>query len=467
LSGGEFWYTNSEQAQTPYKGYSIARVNQVSADATPDDANIALGMFYINAIPTTILFDSGATHSFMSARYANTNEIPLQNMKTLMIVITPKGPIEANHMTHRLTLTIMGRELWATAIILEASSIDPILGMSWLRKAKASILCGRGTVKLTSPKGERFQVEIAVTTSSRRAMFFIAEEFVGDNICVVRDFPYVFPEELPGMPPEREVEFVIDLLPGTAPISKRPYRMSIEELQELKKQLTELQKAGYIRLSSSPWGAPVLFVQKKHGSQRMCVDYRSLNDVTIKNKYLLPRIDDLFDQMRGARVFSKIDLGSGYHQMKIRPSDIPKTTFSTRYGLYEFTVMSFGLTNAPAYFMNLMNKGFKEYLDKFVVVFIDNILIYSKNDSEHEEHLRMVLKKLWDNQLYAKFTKCDFWLDEVHFLGHIISKGGIVVDLAKVTAINDWKIPSTVSEIRSFLGLAGNSLKGSPRLLSI
>jgi hypothetical protein len=216
-------------------------------------------------------------------------------MKTPMIVITPKGPVEANHMTHRLTLTIMGREFWATDIILEASSIDLILGMSWLRKAKASIQCGRGTVELTSPKGERFQVEIAVTTSSRRVMFFLAEEFVGDNIHVVRDFPDVFPEELPGMPSEREVEFVIDLLPGTAPISKRPYRMSVEVLQELKKQLSKLQEAGYIRLSSSPWGALVLFVKKKDGSQWMCVDYRSLNDVNIKNKHPLPCIDELFD----------------------------------------------------------------------------------------------------------------------------------------------------------------------------
>jgi hypothetical protein len=217
-------------------------------------------------------------------------------------------------------------------------------------------------------------------------MFFIPEEFVGDNIRMVRDFPDVFPEELPGIPPDREVEFVIDLLPGTAPISKRPYRMSVEELKELKKQLTELQEVGYICPSSSPWGAPVLFVQKKDGSQRMCVDYRSLNGVTVKNKYRLPNIDDLFDQMSGARVFSKIDLRSGYHQMKIRPSDIPKTDFSTRYGLYEFTVMSFGLTDAPAYFMDLMNKVFMEYLDRFVVVFIDDILIYSKSDIDHEEH---------------------------------------------------------------------------------
>jgi hypothetical protein len=189
-------------------------------------------------------------------------------------------------------------------------------------------------------------------------MFFIAEEFVGNNIRVVRDFLDVFPEELPGMPPDREVEFVIDLLPGTAPISKRPYRMYVEELKELKKRLTELQEAGYIRPSSSPWGASVLFVQKKDGSQRMCVDYRSLNDVTMKYKYPLSHVEDLFDQMRGARVLSKIDVRSGYHQMRIRPSDIPKTAFPTRYGLYEFTVMSFGLTNSPTYFMNLMNKMF-------------------------------------------------------------------------------------------------------------
>jgi hypothetical protein len=184
--------------QAPGKGYSIARVNQVSDDATPNGADIALGMFYINTIPTTILFGSGATHSFMSARYANTNEISQQNMRKPMKVITPKGPVEANHMTHRLTLTIMRREFWATAIVLEESSIDLILGMSWLRKAKAIILCGRGTVELTSPKGERFQVEIAVTTSSKHVMFFISEEFVGNNICVVRDFLDVFQRSYQG-----------------------------------------------------------------------------------------------------------------------------------------------------------------------------------------------------------------------------------------------------------------------------
>jgi predicted aspartyl protease len=197
-------------------------------------------MFYINSIPATILFDSGATHSFISTRYVNTNELPLQTMQKPLIVITPKGPIEANYMTHRLTLTITGREFWSMPIVLEESSIDLILGMSWLRKLKAVIHCAKGTVGLTSPKGERFEVKITITPSTRPAIYLVDGKFVGRNIYVVRDFPDVFPEELPGMTPDREVEFVIDLLPGTAPISKRSYRMSVEELKELKKQLTEL-----------------------------------------------------------------------------------------------------------------------------------------------------------------------------------------------------------------------------------
>jgi hypothetical protein len=179
-----------------------------------------------------------------------------------------------------------------------------------------------------------------------------------ENINVVCEYPDVFLEELPGMPPDRDIEFSIELLPGTAPISKRHYRMDVKDLVELQKQIEELLEKGFIRPSSSPWGAPVLFVSKKDGSRRMCVDYRSLNEVTIKNKYPLPRIEDLFDQMKGAKIFSKIDLRSGYHQLKIRAEDVPKTAFTMRYGLYEFLVMSFGLTNAPAYFMNLMNKVF-------------------------------------------------------------------------------------------------------------
>jgi hypothetical protein len=220
-------------------------------------------------------------------------------------------------------------------------------------------------------------------------------------------------------------------------------------------QIVELQDKGFIRPSSSPWGGPVLFVEKKDKTQRMCVDYRSLNEVTIKNKYPLPRIEDVFDQMKGVGVFLKIDLRSGYHQLKIRESDISKIAFRTRYGLYEYTVMSFGLTNAPAYFMYLMNKVFIEYLDKFVVVFIHDILIFSKTEEEHEKHLRLVLEKLRSNQLYSKFSKCEFWLTEVAFLRYVISVGGVSVDPGKVRDVLNWMPPTNVLEIQSFLGLAG------------
>jgi hypothetical protein len=227
------------------------------------------------------------------------------------------------------------------------------------------------------------------------------------------------------------------------------------ELAELKKQLQELLDKGFIRPSTSPWGCPALFVKKKDESLRLCVDYRPLNAVTIKNKYSLPRIDVLFDQLVGVKVFSKIDLRSGYHQIKIRANDIPKTAFSTRYGLYEYLVMSFGLTNALAYFMYLINSVFMPELDKFVVVFIDDILVYSKNEAEHAEHLHIVLQRLRYHRLYAKLSKYDFWLKEIKFLGHTISQDGVSVDPEKVQEVMDWKPPTTVRQIRSFLGLAG------------
>ncbi|WVZ97225.1 hypothetical protein U9M48_042775 [Paspalum notatum var. saurae] len=237
--------------------------------------------------------------------------------------------------------------------------------------------------------------------------------------------------------PDRDVEFKIDLVPGTAP------------LQE------QLDK-GFIRPSSSPLGCPALFVEKKdQGGKSLCVDYRPLNAVTIKNKYPLPHIDILFDQLAGAKVFSKIDLRSGYYQIKIREEDIPKTAFSTRYGFYEYLVMSFGLTNAPAFFLYMMNSVFMNELHKFVVVFIDDILIYSKSEKEHEEHLKIVLTRFREHKLYAKFSKCAFWLKEVSFLGHILSEKGVAVDPSKVKDVLNWKQPETVTEIRSFLGLAG------------
>ncbi|GKE88227.1 putative reverse transcriptase domain-containing protein [Tanacetum coccineum] len=208
-------------------------------------------------------------------------------------------------------------------------------------------------------------------------------------------------------------------------------------MQELSTQLQELSDRGFIRPSSSPWGAPVLFVKKKDGYFRMCIDYRELNKFTVKNRYPLPRIDDLFDQLQGSRVYSKIDLRSGYHQLRVCEEDISKTAFRTRYGHYEFQVMPFGLTNAPAVFMDLMNRVCKPYLDRFVIVFINDILIYSKSIKEHEGHLKLILNLLKNEELYAKFSKCEFWLSKVQFLGHVIDSEGIHVDLAKIEAIKD------------------------------
>jgi hypothetical protein len=249
---------------------------------------------------------------------------------------------------------------------------------------------------------------------------------------VVNEFPDVFPEELPDMPLDRDIEFVIELKPGTTPIYKAPHRVVTPELAELKEHINELLEKGFIHPSSSPRGAPLIFVPKKDDTQRLCMDYHALNEVTVKNKYMLPRIDDLFNQLHGACVFSKIDLRSGYHQLKIQECDILKTAFVLRYGLYEYTVMSCGLTNAPAYFMYLMNKVFMAYLDKFVMLFIHDILVYSRSEGEHEDHLHLVLQKLQDHKLYAKLRKCEFWLKQVSFLGHIISKGGIYVYPSKV-----------------------------------
>ncbi|GJX08381.1 putative reverse transcriptase domain-containing protein [Tanacetum coccineum] len=250
-----------------------------------------------------------------------------------------------------------------------------------------------------------------------------------EDVPTVRDFPEVFPKDLPGLSPIRQVEFQIDLVLGAAPVARALHRLAPLEIEELSTQLQELSDKGFIRPSSSPWG--------------------------VLNRYLLPRIDDLFDQLQGSNVYSKINLRSGYHQLRVRDKDIPKTAFRARYGHYEFQVMPFGLTNAPTIFMDLMNRVCRLYLDKFVIVFIDDILIYSKTKEEHDAHFRLILELLKKEELYAKFSKCDFWLSKVQFLGDVIDSEGIHVDPAKIELIKDWESPKTPTEIHQFLGLAG------------
>lgn len=273
---------------------------------------------------------------------------------------------------------------------------------------------------------------------------------------LVHEYRDVFPEELPaGLPSKRILDHKIELLPGQPPPKRPTYRLSPKENDELKKQLQELTDQQHIQHSQSPFGAPVLFVKKKDGSMRMCVDYRALNKQTIKNSYPLPRIDELFDRLHGARVFSKIDLRSGYHQVRIAPEDVHKTAFCTRYGLHEFCVLSFGLTNAPATFMSLMQHVFAPYLDDFVIVFLDDILIYSKDIEEHIQHVRKALQLLRERKLYAKLSKCEFVRTRIGFLGHEISAEGIHMEKEKVKAIMEWPALTCVPELRAFLGLAG------------
>ncbi|KAK2395373.1 putative mitochondrial protein [Trifolium repens] len=402
----------------------------------------------------TALIDTGATHSFISLACAN---------RLSLNVLTPAKDLVVITACLHCLVVIQNRDFLVNLVCLPLLSLEIILGMDWLSYHYVILDCARKLVFFPEPGVRRYlsanRLSVVMCNGEPEivslASLGVTSEIRIEEIRVVQDFQDVFPSEIPAFPPCREVEFFIDLQPGTGPISESAYRMAPAELVELKSQIEDLLEKGFIRPSVSPWGAPVLLVKKKDGKSRLCVDYRKLNKVTVKNRYPLPRIDDLMDQLRGALVFSKIDLKSGYHQIRVRDEDVQKTAFRTRYGHYEFLVMPFGVTNAPAIFMAYMNRIFHSFLDKFVVVFIDDILVYSKSEEEHVEHLRLVLQVLRECKLYANPSKCDFWLEEVNFLGHVISKEGIAVDPAKIDAVLAWKQPQTVTDVRSFVGLAG------------
>ncbi|GJU40250.1 putative reverse transcriptase domain-containing protein, partial [Tanacetum coccineum] len=385
------------------------RAFMLGAEEARQDPNIVTGTFTLNNHFATTLFDSGAYYSFVSTTF-----IPLLGLEPsdlgfrYEIEIARGQLVEIDKVIKGCNLEIEGHVFEIDLIPFGHGSFDVIIGMDWLSNYKAEIIYHEKVVRIPLPDGK---------------------------IVVVRDFPEVFPDDLSRLPPIREIEFRIELIPGATSVAKSPYHLAPSELEELSGQLKELQDKGFIRPSSSPWGAPILFVKKKDGSFRMCIDYRELNRLTVKNRYPLPRVDDLFDQLQGSQFFSKIDLRTGYHQLRVHEDDIPKTAFRTRYGHFEFTVMPFGLTNAPAIFMDFMNRVCRPYLDKFVIVFIDDILIYSKTQEEHVEHLRLVLELLKKEKLYAKFSKCEFWLREVQFLGHVINGNGIHVDPSKIEAI--------------------------------
>ncbi|PWA68100.1 reverse transcriptase domain-containing protein [Artemisia annua] len=470
---GEVGHIRSQCPKRNGQNNARARAYIMGDGNAPD---VVTGTFLINHHNARILFDSGADKSFVSDTLAPLLDVTPSNLSTTYEIEMANGNlIGTSSVMKDCTLTLLEKPFSIDLMPIQLGSFDAIIGMDWLSAHHARIHCDEKAVHIPFEnetlivQGDKSKPRYGIISYLRMIkhvnegcqafMVHVTEsksiEKRLEDVPIVRDFPEVFPEDLHGLPPNRQVEFQIELVPGAAPVAKAPYRLAPSEMKELSEQLKELSDKGFIRPSSSPWGAPVLFVKKKDGSFRMCIDYRELNKLTIKNRYPLPRIDDLFDQLQGSSVYSKIDLRSGYHQLRVREEDIPKTAFRTRYGHYEFQVMPFGLTNAPAVFMDLMNRVCKPYLDKFVIVFIDDILIYSHNEEEHADHLRIILELLKKEELYAKFSKCDFWIRTVQFLGHIINSQGIHVDPAKIEAVKGWASPSNPTEIRQFLGLAG------------
>nr|GEX30541.1 putative reverse transcriptase domain-containing protein [Tanacetum cinerariifolium] len=325
-----------------------------------------------------------ADKSFDSMSLASMLNIPPVTLDTTYDIEMAEGNlVGTNTIIQGCTLIMLNQTFEIDLMLIKLGCFEVVVGIHWLSKYAARIICDEKVIHI-SIDGETLIIRAQVMEKK-------SDEKRPEDILVVREFPEVFPEDLPGLPLVRQVEFEIDLILGAVPVTRAPYRLSPSEMQELSNQLQELANRGFIRPSTSPWGAPVLFVKKKDESFRMCIDYREINKLTIKNRYLLPRINDLFNQLQGSSVYSKIDLRSGYHQLRIKDKDIPKTTFRIRYRHYAFQVMPFGLTNELAMFMDLMNRVCKPYLDKFMIVFIDDFLIYSCNKEEHEDHLRTIL----------------------------------------------------------------------------
>lgn len=446
-----------------------------------------------------VLIDGGAAGNFVSGSYLNQlSTVKLQHNESPRKVRVADGTQYSVELTLKDAYLKIGpyRERMDLEVIPLGETFDVILGKPWLVKHNPDINWRSNIVRFDF-KGQEMVLGppspsvVAVVQGSPSIELMSANEIERDirkkRICgaflalvkggeggddkqvnervteqrtskirsLLEEFSDVLSDELPpGLPPRREVDHEIRLESGAQPQLQRVYRMSPKELDELQRQLVNLTNQGFIRPSSSPYGAPVLFVRKKSGELRLCIDYRALNKVTVKNRYPLPRIDELLDRLRGATVFSKLDLKSGYHQIRVADADVEKTAFRTRYGQFEFLVMPFGLTNAPATFQSLMNRIYNKYMDKFVLVYLDDILVFSKDEKEHAKHLRLALEVLRKHKLYCALKKCEFYKTSIEFLGHVISGDGISVDSKKIAAIQGWPTPKNIKELRAFLGLA-------------
>jgi hypothetical protein len=459
------------------------------------------------------LVDSGSSGDFVSSDFVHRNHLFTETLSSQQQVKLADGSSVSTHVhvPHaRLRVDSFTDSLALTALPLHCQ-YDAILGMPWLRKHNPHINWQEGTISIQHGATQQIhtlrqagvtdgavrlnllskkQVQKQAKQGDIESCFLVYADYVDPSsgpspslslissvspspsssssppvpvsaldsaaAAMLREYRDVFPSELPaGLPPSRDIDHRIELVPGASPTSRPTFRMSPKELDELKKQLEDLTRSGFIQPSKSPFGAPVLFVKKKDGTMRMCIDYRALNAITVKNKYPLPRIEELFDRLQGASYFTKVDLRSGYYQIRVKDEDVPKTAFRTRYGHYEFRVLPMGLTNAPATFMHMMQNMLSDTLDESTIVFLDDILIYSKTLEEHQQHVRAVLELLRKNKLYAKESKCELFKTQVEFLGHSIDARGLHMVEDKVKAVLDWGVPKTVEHIRSFLGTVG------------
>jgi len=437
-----------------------------------------------------VMIDSGASANYISRESVRRLQLPTCKKQQVAVVTFANGqPYQCTRYCHVKLRLANGYSPLIQFNVVDMK-FDAILGKKWLARtfpqpvidfAKNTIRIGDVFIQgYTSPSHTQVLSAMQFKRSIRHDQAYLCvvrnkEVDSGSSVPKMVDNPAmqellsryqdVFPDDLPkDLPPSRNVDHHIEVLPGSTPPTRPTYQLSLTEMDELRRQLDDLLERGFIRPSKSPYGAPVLFVRKKEGDMRMCVDYRALNKQTIKNTYPLPRIDELLDRLNGATIFSKIDLRSGYHQIRVHEEDVPKTAFRTRYGLYEFLVMPFGLTNAPATFMTLMNDVFHEESDRCVIVYLDDILIFSPNEDQHLIDVERVLSKLREHRLFAKLPKCEFFKPTIGFLGHVVSCRGVSVDPSKVQAVVDWPPLASVNDIQSFLGLVNYYRRFIPNL---
>jgi hypothetical protein len=420
------------------------------------------------------LIDSGSTNTFLDKSFALSNQLTLVPVAKKKVLVAGGGELVSDSILPQLSYSLAGKTFSHDFHILPLKGYDIILGANWLKKyspnlldwenrtvsifhegewltltdhqsrGKDCLISAKACSKLLAQGADAFVLQLSL--QQQHESFDASDPQQTAVADILIEFSDVFTDP-DGLPPARSCDHKIPLKEGATPPNIRPYRMPHKQKALVEELIRNLLSKCEIRPSTSPFSSPAILVRKRDKTWRLCVDYRQLNSLTIKNKYPIPVIEDLFDELNGAKIFSKLDLRSGYHQIRMHPPDVAKTAFRTHLGHYEYLVMPFGLTSAPASFQELMNSVFSEFLRRFVLVFFDDILVYSKDIAQHRKHLKLVLQVLRAHQLKAKLSKCSFATPSVDYLGHIISGEGVATDPSKISAIISWKTPTTITQL--------------------